>query len=159
GDPESLSLRLREDVLESGPGQAWMKLEQPPSCMLRSRYRRGFLAEVVGTMAQWVKSAGALFRMAPIRFAAIDVFGIQLRRFVASPCLARLSHLRLTIRWLSDVDAEVIAGSAPLAAVPRIEIMNSRGGPVWTSPQAERCLRASFGTRLQMQRLEPDLEP
>jgi uncharacterized protein (TIGR02996 family) len=153
-DPEYQPLAARSRELENGPAQGWRKQEQPPSCLLDTVYHRGFLGEVQGTVAKWVKSAGGLFRMAPIRVATIELFGTKVKEFAQSPALARLARLTLLTIIVNDQEANWLADSPFLAAVPHIVLENIQQTPTHLSAQAQQRLRTSLGTRLHLRAVE-----
>lgn len=151
-DPRFLPLFKAARAIEYAEARKWIRVEQPASCVLRTYYRRGFLGEVIGTMAQWVKSAGGLFRMAPIRTAEIDFYGsTKVPEFCRSPALARLARLTLIARTVSYIEARWLIGSEPLLAIPQVVIKTVNDyAPIRISAQAEDLLRSRLGDRLQM---------
>lgn len=96
----------------------------PPWAREHARFRRGFVAEVSGTIADWVADGARLFELAPLDGLNISgrEQGGQLRQLVEQPFLARFTRLDLSDGDFHRQDIEALVASPHLGQVRWLDL-------------------------------------
>ncbi len=170
GDGRCRSLKARERELLARHKAPWC--ERLPEWARRDcLFRRGFVAAVRATAADFLRDAGQLLREAPLEalrlrkegwedqadslaaymgFDSIDPFreglgDVRARGLAASPHLANLSHLDLRGNGIGDAGARELAASPHLANLSHLDLRNNQVGA-----EGRAALRQRFGTAVSL---------
>ena len=115
-----------------------------------SEFRRGFVEYIQIRGAAFLEKGPVLFEMSPIRRLEILAAGAEFVRIVMTPCLARLTELRLYgVGHLTREQVRTIVRS-PFVSQLRVLFL-----PAQMAPSSRRELLAKFGERIQQPQLRP----
>src|SRR5262249_45999206 len=124
GDGRQLELRAN-DLLARHEDE-WVRPVR--GLVLWYRFERGFVGTVGVEAVAFLASAAGLFRLAPVRYASIQVGAGEVAAVAASPHLARLRSLHIGDE-AGDAGAEWLAGSPHLAGVEFLNLSRNGVGP------------------------------
>jgi uncharacterized protein (TIGR02996 family) len=121
-DPRWAERRRREQALLRQHGPTWRREVQSwarPGAV----FRRGFVAEVRASLAEFLRGAGGLFRRAPVRAATfLNVSPERLGALAASPVLAELTGLRVASVTVAVPALLALVGSPHVAGLRRLRL-------------------------------------
>jgi uncharacterized protein (TIGR02996 family) len=132
--PERAALRAREAELHASHSKAWCR-GLPQWVWGHCQFRRGFVDRVEATLAQFLKGAAKLRRLAPVREVRIRDADQGLE-VLGSPHLASLTELHLGSTGIGDEGATALASSPSLTGLSALTLGNEGIGPEGTAALA-----------------------